>query len=92
MPRKPNDLGLYDMLGNAWEWCQDSVAYYAPEPGGKASEDKEEKKDITDDLSRVLRGGSFYYNAAYVRSAVRIWNRPTYRVSDVGFRPARTFR
>jgi formylglycine-generating enzyme required for sulfatase activity len=89
--RKPNHLGLFDMLGNASEWCQDSFAYYAPEPGGRASEDKEDKKDIADTLVRVWRGGSFLNPAVGVRSALRFRLRPTNRFDDFGFRPARTF-
>ena len=89
---KPNDFGLFDMLGNALEWCQESMAYYSPGPGGKAAEDIEDKRDIKDKLSRVLRGGSFLNHAMYVRSAYRNWHVPTNRDDDVGFRPARTFR
>ena len=80
------------MLGNALEWCQESVDYYVHGSGRKASEDIEDKKDITDKLSRVLRGGSFIYPPWDVRSAYRYGNVPTSRSDDVGFRPARTFR
>jgi formylglycine-generating enzyme required for sulfatase activity len=80
------------MLGNALEWCQDSVTYYTPGVEGKPSQDREDKQDITDKRSRVLRGGSFYNQASYVRSAIRTRLVPTIRVAYVGFRPARTFR
>jgi formylglycine-generating enzyme required for sulfatase activity len=92
---KPNDYGLFDMLGNALEWCQDSAAYYRPEKDEKASEDIEDKKDIKeikDKLSRVLRGGSFGDQASDVRSAYRNGYAPANRVVNVGVRPARTFR
>jgi serine/threonine protein kinase/formylglycine-generating enzyme required for sulfatase activity len=89
---KPNDFGLFDMLGNALEWCQGSKAAYAPRPGGTAAEDPEDKGDITDKLGRVLRGGSFYYPPMNVRSANRTGFATTYRDYDVGFRVARTFR
>ncbi len=82
---KPNDLGLFDMLGNAWQWCEDRALYYS------AGEDKEDIKDIKDinkDDSRVLRGGSFLYLASNVRSAYRFDNVPAafrynaYRISS----------
>jgi len=90
---KPNDFGLFDMLGNALEWCQESFAYYSSGAGGgQAAEDIEDKKDITDKLGRVLRGGSFDYPPWSVRSATRYRYVPAYRDINVGFRPARTFR
>ncbi len=83
---KPNDLGLFDMLSNALEWCQDKVAFY------EAGEDKEDKEDIIDkDSSRRVRGGSFTNHALYVRSAFRYEFVPSNRDATVGFRPARTF-
>src|SRR5262249_12629902 len=81
---KPNELGLFDMLGNAMEWCQEQVANYTP------GDDKEDMQDIKDRSSRVLRGGSFLYLAVYVRSALRTRHVPTYRTFYVGFRAART--
>jgi serine/threonine protein kinase/formylglycine-generating enzyme required for sulfatase activity len=87
---KPNDLGLFDMLGNALEWCQERVVPYAP--GLLQSEDKEDMRDIDSRTSRVLRGGSFVLPTVYVRSANRQGLVPTHRGLNVGFRPARTFR
>jgi formylglycine-generating enzyme required for sulfatase activity len=89
---KPNDFGLFDMLGNALELCQESVTYYTPGVEGKPREDREDKQDITDKRSRVLRGSSFNTRSRFVRCANRNWNVPTYRSSYVGYRPARTFR
>jgi formylglycine-generating enzyme required for sulfatase activity len=85
---KPNDLGLFDMLGNATEWCQERIMVY--QPGLPWSEDKEDILSINRDGSRVLRGGSFDIPAVAVRSAVRFGNVPTLRNNVVGFRPART--
>jgi serine/threonine protein kinase/formylglycine-generating enzyme required for sulfatase activity len=86
---KPNDWGLFDMLGNALEWTQDMPLLYVP------GEDKENINDIKKGIktadSRVLRGGSFVNQASFVRCANRNWLVPTDRRSNVGFRPARTF-
>ena len=89
---KPNDYGMFDMLGNAVEWCQESAWRYIPGKDVKPSEDIEDNRDIKDKLRRVLRGGSFVDQASDVRSAYRNRNGPANRLNDVGFRPARTFR
>jgi formylglycine-generating enzyme required for sulfatase activity len=83
---KPNDLGLFDMLGNAYAWCQDRYGTY--EPG----DDKGDKEVVGDKPSRVWRGGSFLNQALNVRCAERRRNVPTDSRSNAGFRPARTCR
>ena len=90
---KPNDFGLFHMLGNGIEWCQDRGEYYRVGTPEKPVLDLENKGDvggILDKDSRVLRGGSFGDLAFYVRSAHRDFNVPTNRVSSNGFRPSRT--
>jgi formylglycine-generating enzyme required for sulfatase activity len=89
---KPNDFGLFDLLGNAVEWCQDSYGTYPSEEDGRASEDVEYEGEISDRLSRPLRGGSFNNHALKVRCANRNRNLPSVRDNLVGFRPARTVR
>jgi serine/threonine protein kinase/formylglycine-generating enzyme required for sulfatase activity len=89
--KKPNDLGLFDMHGNVWNWCQDRGEFYPGAKGDGTIEDKENILDIDDKDSRVLRGGSFYDQASSVRCANRAFNVPTNRDFFVGFRPARTF-
>jgi formylglycine-generating enzyme required for sulfatase activity len=89
---KPNDFGLFDMLGNAMEWCQDSPKDYRPAADGKPSEDTEDLEEINDHRARVWRGGSLLSPSRRVRCAYRGWGAPSGHVLDVGFRPARTIR
>jgi formylglycine-generating enzyme required for sulfatase activity len=90
--KKPNDLGLFDLHGNVWNWCQESYqSDYAVSKGGKALEDEEDRLQIVSTINRVLRGGSIDSPASYVRCANRSGNVPPSRSALVGFRPARTF-
>jgi serine/threonine protein kinase/formylglycine-generating enzyme required for sulfatase activity len=84
---KPNDLGLFDVLGNAFEWCQ------SPFPARQGGDDLEPSKlRVIDTDGRILRGGSFDSPASNVRSAYRLAMRPTNRFSSLGLRVARTQR
>jgi eukaryotic-like serine/threonine-protein kinase len=89
---KPNDFGLFNMLGNALEWCQDPVMLYRPGKDGEPSEDIEDNSAITDKANRVLRGGSFDIQARLARCGSRLWFGPRDRLLIIGVRPARTFR
>jgi formylglycine-generating enzyme required for sulfatase activity len=90
--KRPSDLGLFDLHGHVYSWCQESYKGYPSAQGGEAVEDKEDGLDIKSTDSRVLRGGSFDVQASYIRSAHRNRSVPAHRTIDVGFRPARTFR
>src|SRR5262249_16677266 len=84
--RKPNDLGLFDMLGNALEWCPGLPYFYKAAADGQAVEDIEDKENIKyikDDNSRLLRGGSFTGGAVGVRSASRFGYAPGNRVNNI---------
>jgi serine/threonine protein kinase/formylglycine-generating enzyme required for sulfatase activity/energy-coupling factor transporter ATP-binding protein EcfA2 len=85
---KPNDLGLFDMLGNAAEWCHDTLDDYV---GGDDTANLRDNRPVADTDYRVLRGGSFGFHPSLVRSGSRLGVGPARLNSrDVGFRPART--
>jgi formylglycine-generating enzyme required for sulfatase activity len=80
---KPNALGLFDMHGNAYQWCQDVY----DEKGKKYIE------DVKNTNHCVLRGGAFHVaGARLTRSAYRFGYLPASRVHFHGFRVARTYR
>jgi formylglycine-generating enzyme required for sulfatase activity len=90
--KKPNDFGLFDMLGNCYTWCQEPYDTYPGVQENKPVDDKEtDKLLVIGTASRVLRGGSFFYQASIVRSASRNGGGPAVRSGSTGFRPARTF-
>jgi serine/threonine protein kinase/formylglycine-generating enzyme required for sulfatase activity len=86
---KPNDLGLFDMHGNDWEWCQEEYKSYLPGEDGKATEDNEDSADIDNGRWRILRGGVFN-PMGYERSAARAGNSPVAQIWWNGLRPVRT--
>jgi serine/threonine protein kinase/formylglycine-generating enzyme required for sulfatase activity len=88
--RKPNDLGFFDVHGNAFTWCQESYKSYPTRKSEEADEDREDGLVIVAAQARVLRGGSFGSQAFFVRSASRIYNVPANRSNVYGFRVART--
>jgi len=83
---KPNAYGLYDMLGNVWEWTEDSYhdSYNGAPTDGSAWQGGGAK--------RVLRGGSWNNSPRNVRAAVRNMDNPEIRFSSFGFRLARTLK
>jgi len=78
-----NPFGLYDTVGNAWEWCADN---WHDNYEGAPSDGRIWKGG--DESRRVLRGGSWTFNPSGVRAAYRSWNDRYYRYGIVGFRVA----
>ncbi len=78
--KQPNAWGLYDMLGNVWEWTQDSYGKY-----------ERAAADPTGPKLRVFRGGSWNARPSHVRAAIRSGDLPHLRYGHLGFRPARSF-
>lgn len=77
--KRPNELGLYDMSGNVWEWCRDLDASY---PGALQT-------NTTDSLygvCRIIRGGGWNRNASRCRVSYRGRNIPSNRNNPYGFR------
>ena len=77
----PNDFGLYDMHGNVFEWCQDDwhKNYKGAPNNGNAW-----LSGIS--IKKVIRGGSWWYNPSYCRSAYRDNYSRDYRPYWIGFR------
>ncbi|MBQ7448353.1 MAG: SUMF1/EgtB/PvdO family nonheme iron enzyme, partial [Paludibacteraceae bacterium] len=77
--KQPNELGIYDMSGNVWEWCQDWYgsyhSYAQTNPQGASS-----------GSSRVLRGGSWLSIAQNCRVSNRNNNNPSNRNNNLGLR------
>jgi len=82
--KQPNAWGLYDMLGNVYEWCADAWSYGQDYDPGSVSDPFQ-----ADGPYRVIRGGSWDSYARRVRAAYRRGNEPGLRYDYLGFRLAR---
>ena len=86
--KSPNELGIYDMSGNVWEWCWDwyDSSYYSKSP-------KRDPRGAASGGNKVLRGGSWrnFYDY-FCRVAGRDYFTPTVRRNIVGFRVSRAIK
>jgi formylglycine-generating enzyme required for sulfatase activity len=77
--KKPNELGVYDMSGNVYEWCSDRYGYYS-------AASQTNPQGPSEGVYRVYRGGSCYNYAGCSRASNRNLNEPGFRHSYLGFR------
>ena len=83
---RPNAFGLYDMVGNVWQWVQD-----CQNPDGETKRgDSRSQKERTR-CQRVVRGGSWANSPGVLRVSQRLYGPATTREDNIGFRVARDF-
>jgi formylglycine-generating enzyme required for sulfatase activity len=87
----PNDLGLFDMLGNQAEWAQNSTRREKPSKKKNIDDNLSSPEYVYDKYPRNLRGGPWIFATPSIRAAVRHNATPAYRIDYEGFRASRTY-
>jgi formylglycine-generating enzyme required for sulfatase activity len=84
----PNRFGLFDVVGNVWEWCLDSFRNY-----NVGDDEPSVKVGSEDDFMPGSRGGSFFNDAIFARSSIRYFRTvPGAKFNNRGLRPMRDLR
>jgi len=81
--KKPNPFGLYDILGNVWEWCSDRYGskYYSASP-------ETDPKGPNSGKYHIVRGGGWHWPGMGLRSAHRYYHESTHKYANIGLRLA----
>jgi eukaryotic-like serine/threonine-protein kinase len=87
---KPNDFGLFDMLGNEAEWCQ-NLHDASPADVNNVQQDRSAEETVIDGRPRAMRGAAFGLPASFVRCAQRNGDLPMRRNISFGVRVARSY-
>jgi serine/threonine-protein kinase len=81
----PNPFGIYDLVGNVWEWCSSE---YKPYP----YQAKDGREDLRSNIDKVVRGGTWFLNDNYLGARDRDYFAPASTSYSLGLRCARAPR
>ena len=85
--KTPNTLGIYDLMGNVFEWCWDEFQPYNDIP--KVYPIANSSQENTQSIIRVCRGGSWNRDAWFLRRTYRYGDKASTRAKNIGFRIVR---